>query len=164
MSKYNVEEEVAYFDLKHKNVITTKVKGITYCYRSAQDRYHLENGSVKYEHEIWKPMKKEFKELKDYLKPGYVVEYEDGDKHVIIQDVHGNVFGIEIGGALTWTSLTAIDEIVAVYQINHINDLHLKCNWNKNLTKVWERAEVELTMQEIADKFGIDVNQLKIKK
>ena len=32
------------------------------------------------------------------------------------------------------------------------------------LPVVWERKEVELTMQEIADKFGINVNQLRIKE
>jgi hypothetical protein len=32
------------------------------------------------------------------------------------------------------------------------------------LKEKWEKQEVELTMQQIADKFGIDVNQLKIKK
>ena len=39
------------------------------------------------------------KELKDYLKPGYVVEYYDGSRFVITQDVHGNNFGLQIGAA-----------------------------------------------------------------
>lgn len=107
-----------------------------------------------------KPMKK--KELKDYLKPGYVVEYEEGNKFVITQDVHGKMFGIQLGTALLWSSLTELDNITKVYQIDKPGCLHKFCN--NHLTLVWERKEVELTMQQIADKFGIDVNQLKIKK
>lgn len=103
------------------------------------------------------------KELKDYLKPGYVVEYDDGDRCVLTQDVHGRVFGIEIGKTDHWDSLDAhYDYIAAIYQINKPTNLHLLDDID--LTKVWERKEVELTMQQIADKFGIDVNQLKIKK
>lgn len=109
-----------------------------------------------------KPMKQ--KELKDYLKPGYVVEYEGGNKFVITQDVHGNMFGIQLGEALLWSSLTNLDSITKVYQINEPGCLHKPCSHNHYLTLVWERKEVELTMQQIADKFGIDVNQLKIKK
>jgi hypothetical protein len=109
------------------------------------------------------PMKQ--KELKDYLKPGYVVEYDDGDRCLLTQDAHGNVFGIEIGKAAHWDSLHYLEYIVAVYQIDKPTNLHDQINWTY-LTKVWEKPkeEVELTMQQIADKFGIDVNQLKIKK
>lgn len=110
-----------------------------------------------------KPMKK--KELKDYLKPGYVVEYDSGEKFVLTQDVHGNVFGIQIGEKNHWTSLDRLDYIVAVYQINKPTHLHRVDVRSSVVTKVWEKSkEVELTMQQIADKFGIDVNQLKIKK
>lgn len=109
-----------------------------------------------------KPMKQ--KELKDHLKPGYVVEYDDGDKYVITQDVHGNVFGIQLGKTNQWSPLKILDRIVAVYQINKPTNLHWIDVNSSAVTKVWERKEVELTMQEIADKFGIDINQLKIKK
>jgi hypothetical protein len=110
-----------------------------------------------------KPMKQ--KELKDYLKPGYVVEYDDGDRCVLTQDVHGNVFGIGIGKTTSWDSLFYPEGIVAVYQINKPTNLHRVDVRSSIVTKVWEKPkEVELTMQQIADKFGIDVNQLKIKK
>lgn len=109
-----------------------------------------------------KPMKQ--KELKDYLKPGYGVEYDDGDRCLLTQDAHGNVFGIEIGKATHWDALHHLEYIIAVYQINKPTNLHASINWT-DLTKVWEKPkEIELTMQQIADKFGIDVNQLKIKK
>lgn len=109
-----------------------------------------------------KPMKQ--KELKDYLKPGYVVEYDDGSRFVITQDVHGNNFGLQIGEAILWDSLGRLDDIVKVYQIDRPGALHKTFIHDSRLTLVWERKEVELTMQQIADKFGVDVNQLKIKK
>lgn len=109
-----------------------------------------------------KPMKK--KELKDYLKPGYVVEYEEGNKFVITQDVYGNMFGIQLGKADLWSSLTSLDSITKVYQINKPGCLHQRCIASRFLTLVWERKEVELTMQQIADKFGINVDQIRIKK
>lgn len=110
-----------------------------------------------------KPMKQ--KKLKDYLKPGYVVEYDDGSKFVITQDVHGNNFGLQIGASIMWDSLELLDGIVKVYQINRPGALHKTFIYDTHLTLVWEKPkEVELTMQQIADKFGIDVNQLKIKK
>lgn len=108
-------------------------------------------------------MKTKVKELKDYLKPGYVVEYEEGNKYVITQDVHGNMFGIQLGEALLWSSLTSLDSITKVYQINKPGCLH-KIYSKDYLTLVWERKEVELTMQQIADKFGINVDQIRIKK
>jgi hypothetical protein len=79
--------------------------------------------------------------------------------------VHGNVFGIGIGGITSWDSLFYPEYIVAVYQINKPTNLHRVDVRSSVVTKVWEKPkEVELTMQQIADKFGIDVNQLKIKK
>jgi hypothetical protein len=110
-----------------------------------------------------KPMKN--KELKDYLKPGYVVEHTDGLRFVVTQDVHGNNFGLQIGKSVLWSSLVNLELIDKVYQINEPGALHDTCIQDHYLTLVWEKPkEVELTMQQIADKFGIDVTQLKIKK
>lgn len=105
------------------------------------------------------------KELKDYLKPGYVVEYDEGSRFVITQDIHGNNFGLQLGAAIMWASLDALNSIVKVYQIDRPGALHKTFIHDTHLTLVWEKPkEVELTMQEIADKFGINVSQLKIKK
>ena len=110
-----------------------------------------------------KPMKQ--KELKDYLKPGHVVEYDDGVRCILTQDVHGNVFGIEIHNDQRWTMLKDLSHIVAVYQITSPSNLHYRVLFESSTKKVWEKTkEVELTMQQIADKFGINVDQLKIKK
>lgn len=110
-----------------------------------------------------KPMKQ--KELKDYLKPGYVIEYDDGSRFVITQDVHGNNFGLQIGASIMWDSLETLEGINKVYQIDRPGALHKTFMHDTHLTLVWEKPkEVELTMQQIADKFGINVDQLRIKK
>ena len=125
--------------------------------------YTLATGVTKFVENIWKTMKQ--KELKDYLKPGYVVEHPDGLKFIITQDVHDNNFGLQLGKSALWSSLSNLELIDKVYQINKPAALHDTCVQNHHLTLVWEKPkEAELTMQEIADKFGIDVNQLKIKK
>ena len=111
----------------------------------------------------YKPMKKETKTLADYLKPGYVIEYDDGSRFVITQDVHGNIYGISLGETGSWTSLESTEGIVKVYEVTKPRCYHITYQVDK-LPVVWERKEVELTMQEIADKFGINVNQLRIKE
>ena len=88
---------------------------------------------------------------------------DDGTKHVVVQDVHGNIFGVSIETATRWTLFNHLANIVAVYQIDAPSHLHNPTLEWYYLTKVWPK-ETELTMQQIADKFGIDVNQLKIKK
>ena len=73
---------------------------------------------------------------------------------------------VHIGGAIMWADFIRLDGIVKAYQINRPGALHKTFTYDTHLTLVWEKPkeEVELTMQQIADKFGIDVDQLKIKK
>ena len=124
--------------------------------------FYILDNQYQCSHKWIAPMKQ--KELKDYLKPGYIVEYDDGDRYAITQDVHDNMFGIQLGKANQWSPLKSFHRIVTVYQINKPTNLHWVDVKSSVVTKVWERKEVELTMQEIADKFGISVDQLKIKK
>ena len=138
------------------------ITGLYWNHALNQIFYILDN-QYQCSHKWIAPMKQ--KELKDYLKPGYVVEHKGGLRYVITQDVHGNNFGLQIGATRLWSSLENLALIVKVYQIDSPGALHDVYIQNCHLTLVWERKEeVELTMQEIADKFGIDVNQLKIKK
>ena len=158
---YKVGDIVTY--INHNNTsIDVYIKGM--CWNEVKHggtvEYILQTGVVTTIENL-KPMKKE---LKDYLKPGYIVEYDDGDRYAITQDVHGNMFGIQLGKANQWSPLKSLHRIMTVYQINKPTNLHWVDVKSSVVTKVWERKEVELTMQEIADKFGIDVNQLKIKK
>ena len=158
---FKIGDNVSYID-NNGNIINTSISGMSWHEEKHTIWYQLATGATRFVENIWKTMKQ--KELKDYLKPGYVVEYDDGDQYVIIQDVHGNVFGTQLGKTNQWAPLKILDRIVSVYQINKPTNLHWVDVNSSAVTKVWERKEVELTMQEIADKFGIDVNQLKIKK
>jgi hypothetical protein len=156
---YKVGDVVTY--VNHNNVsINVYISKIRWNPYRGVVEYVLQTGAVALVENL-KPMKKE---LKDYLKPGYVVEYDDGVRCILTQDVHGNVFGVEIHNDQCWATLTDLSHIVAVYQITSPSNLHYRALFDSSTKKIWERKEVELTMQEIADKFGIDVNQLKIKK
>ena len=158
---YKVGDVVTYFDRNNKT-IHLLIQNIRWnpTKHGGTLEYVLQNGIITTGENL-RPMKKE---LKDYLKPGYVVEYDDGSRFVITQDIHGNNFGLQIGASIMWTSLDQLDSIGKVYQIDYPGALHQTCIHDTHLTLVWERKEIELTMQEIADKFGINVNQLKIKK
>ena len=159
---FKIGDNVSYINNNGK-ITNTSILGMSWNEEKHTMWYQLETGATRFVENIWRTMKQ--KKLKDYLKPGYVVEYEDGNKFVITQDVHGNNFGLQLGYATMWDSLEMLDGIVKVYQINYPGALHQTHKHDTHLTLVWEKPEeIELTMQQIADKFGIDVNQLKIKK
>lgn len=162
---YKVGDIVTYFDRNNKT-IHLLIQNIRWnpTKHGGTLEYVLQNGIVTTVENL-RPMKKELKELKDYLKPGYVIEYDDGSRFVITQDIHGNNFGLQLGASIMWDALNILDYIVKVYQIDRPGALHKTFMYDTHLTLVWEKPkEVELTMQEIADKFGINVSQLKIKK
>lgn len=106
---------------------------------------------------------------KSDLKPGMVVEYANGNKRlvVVINDelylIGRHMFAIveSFNEDLTCDSDPKIN-IVKVYQPKEAASLNslLDCE-----NCIWERPkETVLTMQEIADKFGIPIEQLRIKK
>lgn len=110
-------------------------------------------------------MEKEFDVNK--LEVGMIVEYKSGAKRIVLPDSKGNLFLSGIYG-FKQTIFNFINklEIYKVYKIrsNSVTLHDLLVN-GKGLELIWEKPiEVELTMQEIADKFGIPVEQLKIKK
>lgn len=105
---------------------------------------------------------------KSDLKPGMVVQYADGKKR-LVTTVNDELF---LMGENMFAELDKFDEdlinkahnlnIMKVFQPKEANSLRtlLECD-----NCIWERPqETVLTMQEIADKFGIPVEQLKIKK
>ena len=162
---YKVGDVVTYFDRNNKpiHLLIQKIRWNPTKHGGTLE-YVLQNGIITTGENL-RPMKKETKTLADYLKPGYVIEYDDGLRFVITQDVHGNNFGLQLGAAIMWASLDALDSIVKVYQIDRPGALHKTFDQNTRLTLVWEKPkEVELTMQEIANRFGIDVKQLRIKE
>ena len=106
---------------------------------------------------------------KSDLRPGMVVEYANGEKRLVVT-INNELYLI---GRSSYADVKSFNEdmtcsgnlginIVKVYQPKKAANLNslLDCE-----NCIWERPkEVVLTMQEIADKFGIPVEQLKIKK
>lgn len=108
---------------------------------------------------------------KDDLKTGMIVEYKSGEKRLVIRD------GIDIltSGDDGWTSLDNYNEtlescsgtttIVKVYEgytTDKAGTVDSKLNYPGDL--IWERpAKVELTLEQIAEKFNIPVDSLRIK-
>lgn len=109
-------------------------------------------------------MEKEFNINK--LEVGMIVEYKSGDRRLILPDSKGNLFLSRLNYFKPSTIKSADKyEIYKVYKIKYQTDLNSLLKCSNNLELIWEKPkEVELTIQEIADKFGISVEQLKIKK
>lgn len=105
-----------------------------------------------------------FKEVKNMnkrpeIKAGMLIETASNYKYLVVPNEHGELVGFGI--TVTWCS-----------DFNNLNIIKIgypKCYYNSNKTDfgkvIWEKPnEVILTMDEIAEKFGVDVNNLKIKK
>lgn len=105
---------------------------------------------------------------KSDLKPGMVIEYVNGERRLVVS-INNELYLISSHMFATVKSFTddlkcitnPDRNIVKVFQpeASSLSSL-LNCN-----NCIWVRPkETVLTMQEIADKFGIPVEQLKIKK
>lgn len=114
------------------------------------------------------------KNPKDLLKTGMIVEYRDGQRRLVLMDgINKFIHPAGHGPISNWNDELVCSKanhiIEVIYEgytdmTNHSN-LYLD-NILKNPGKViWRREpEVqELTLQQIADKFNIDVKQLRIK-
>lgn len=106
---------------------------------------------------------------KSELKPGMVIEYANGERRLVVE-FHNRLVLL---GTDNWSDLESYNsDLECLYIKEHtINKVYepwsmlglssmLKCVH----PCIWERKSVELTMEEIAEKFGINVEQLKIKK
>lgn len=117
-------------------------------------------------------MKKEI-EKSDFI-DGMVVKLRDGSKRITIWTGTNMV----LSGIDTFSYISGLDDslkskitpehdIMKVYKVSSGADLHtlLEDNEDHGLTLIWERSEVvEVTMQEVADKLGIPVENLRIKE
>lgn len=95
-----------------------------------------------------------------------IVEYGSGDKRLVLSDAKGKFLAGIDKYNLDIEYIRNFTKIRKVYKILYPSLLNALLNTlNDNLTLIWEKPrETELTMQEIAAKFGITVEQLKIKK
>ena len=104
---------------------------------------------------------------KSDLKPGMVIEYANSEKRLVVT-INAELYLIS---RASFANIKSFNEdltydcdpklnIVKVYQPKEAASLStlLQCD-----NCIWVRQTV-LTMQEIADKFGIPVEQLRIKK
>lgn len=104
------------------------------------------------------------------LKPGMVVEYADGNKRLVIVFDNKLMFTGETGyqtDIARWYNedLThkefASSDIVKVYEVNFGNIFTLMTPSRL----LWERPQIiELTIEQIAKKFDVKPNQIRIKK
>ena len=115
---------------------------------------------------------------KSELKSGMVVEDKRGRRGIVLI---GTTLGDIIGGLgnpggdrSTWGKLSKYaDDLTSsfgkdydiVKVFNPDNNMSYGSVEDLHLIMIWKRVKtVELTMDEIAKKFGVDVNNLKIKK
>ena len=123
----------------------------------------------------WSDFRKEKEMTKSELKTGMVVEYRDGEKRIVLRDT-------PIGDVLIckdrWNSLNSYTDdlrnttgaphidIIAVYTPMEESQMEQE-NWNAQ-TCIWRRSEVkevkEVTIAEIAKKFGVAVEDIRIKE
>lgn len=105
---------------------------------------------------------------KEDLKPGMVVEYKSGEKRLVVE-INGELSLISDG---MFAELNNFNNDLTYDRNPHINIVAVYKTKPSSLATmlqttdlIWKRLEeVTLTMQEIADKFGIPVEQLKIVK
>ena len=121
-------------------------------------------------------MAKFYRNKKDNLKLGYVVQFENGVYAMFMNTLIGLVFITQDGvfvkltdykGDLTTFSNTDIEEsysIVKVFGFSRLTMATLNITpYDREL--LWERKEPkELTIQDIVDKFIIDITDFKAKK
>lgn len=117
--------------------------------------------------------KKEMKEFKKSdLKPGMVVEYDDGRRRIVLKDSNDNLFLASDNCICSLISFNnnLINERHSDLTINKIYEIDSICNIDcilegEYLKLIWERPQtVELTLQEIAEKFNVPVETIRIKE
>lgn len=108
---------------------------------------------------------------KKELKTGMVVEYRNGGKRMVLVDTP---VGDVLMGNIVWKNFDNYRDdlchnlhkqldIVAVYEPHHKREMNL-LYWNDQKC-IWRRSEVtEVTLAEIAEKFGVAVENIKIKE
>ena len=121
------------------------------------------------------PVKTPF--TKSDLKTGMVVEYRNGDRRIVFRNYQGTGKDLLIGDR--WASLNDYPEDLADdsdgdrnYDIMKVYNAKDFCATLRLLDKkccdykvVWERKEIkEVTLEQIAEKFGVPVDQLRIKE
>ena len=108
---------------------------------------------------------------KECLKAGMVVELQDDNNVTFCMVTCNSSDELVISGEASWFPVKNLNKGLSYNNTKILKIYSRACAkyaWMLDTTErklLWSRpTEVELTMQEIADKFGISVEQLKIKK
>lgn len=101
------------------------------------------------------------------LKPGMVIEYQNGERRLVVlindklRAISNDTYLME---PTEYFTLKKIVNIVKIYQPASAGSLDYLLNNPGQLIWKYEEEVKELTMQEIANKFGIPVEKLRIKE
>ena len=130
---------------------------------------------------FWNKIHNEYKEWfdsrcpKDLLKTGMIVEYRDGQRRLVLMDgINRFIHPTGQGPISNWNDELvcprASDHVIEVIYEGYTDKTNNSRLYLDNILKnpgkvIWRREpEIkELTLQEVADKFNIDVKQLRIK-
>lgn len=108
---------------------------------------------------------------KKHLRSGMVIEYVNGERRLVV-DLMGDFMLISNEGSYPLSSyredLTCLFYELTINKVFIVSRGHLAYMLSERNTrvKIWERPNpvTEVTLQEVAEKFNIDIKQLKIKK
>lgn len=114
------------------------------------------------------------KNLKELIKPGYIVDIADSEleeyRYIVVDAQNGlcfhsisepgmcedlNDFNID----LINESSTECNMITGIYRLNDVNG---STDWDNDLIPIWKRKIVEVSIEEIARKFNTTPENLKI--
>lgn len=94
----------------------------------------------------------------------FIVITESGTPWILIDNILVNDSGYNYLSSYNEDLTLMFCNIIKVYKSHYGNGVTAALNL-KYSTLIWERSEiVELTMDQIAEKFGVNVENLKIKK
>ena len=139
------------------------------------DRY-LEKDVNKFLEKAAKLMKKEYKPKKntftiDDIKPGMVIELRNGSREIILCTKDNSIFSsgkndysLESFGVYNKDLTSNIDK---VYDIVKVYSIKVFCKIldifdTENLSIIWEKPKLQISMKEIANKFGVNENEIEI--
>lgn len=98
--------------------------------------------------------------IRSDIKPGDVLVNQDGNKYYVVLNSDGKLHIMSTTVFIVSSTLEIVlnEDLSTNKQFSTIIEIR-----SNNEQTLWKKP-IELTMQEIADKFGIPVEQLRIKK
>ena len=143
-----------YVDIK---VLNPGNSNPTYCYGWFMNKFELVEDKNMFE--------------KKDLKTGMVVKIKDGRFYKVMLNTSDGDIMVSTDGYIYFTDinddLTTRHLSLSIVEIYKPQDVSKSFSMNlHNLTSIWEREKPikEVTLKEIADKFGVDVKSIRVKE